>query len=195
MTIDQWRMKRRDILLTIIALCSKRPEFGRTALQKVAYFVGILRETGFRHQAHFYGPFSDVVEADVEALALSGLIDERAHSLAFVGSGGHQARRYEYDLTEDGSKRIDELRAAYPSEFSAIEDFVHQLEEAAGGLDQNVLSASAKTFFIARREQRNLSVTDIRDLARELGWDLRPQQIKRVSRVLQRLNLVQVASE
>jgi uncharacterized protein YwgA len=99
MTMEQWNMKRRDILLTIIALCSERPEFGRTALQKVAYFVGVLREAGFRHQAHFYGPFSDVVEADVEALTLSGLIDERVQSLAFVGSGGHQARRYEYGMT------------------------------------------------------------------------------------------------
>jgi hypothetical protein len=58
-----------------------------------------------------------------------------------------------------------------------------------------VLSAAAKTFFIASREQRDLSAKEIRDLARELGWDLRPQQIKRVSGVLQRLNLVQVAPQ
>jgi hypothetical protein len=71
---------------------------------------------------------------------------------------------------------------------------VQQLEEAAGGLDQNVLSAAAKTFFIASREQRDLTVAEIRALARELGWDLRSKQIQRVSQVLQRLNLVQLGS-
>ena len=194
MTVGDWKMKRRDILLTIIALCSARPEFGRTALQKVAYFIGVLREAGFRHQAHYYGPFSDVVEADVEALALSGLIEERVQNLAFVGSAGQQARRYEYRLTDQGKKRVDELKSAHPSEFAAIEEFVQQLEEAAGGLDQNVLSAAAKTFFIASRERRDLTVAEIRALARELGWDLRSKQIQRVSQVLQRLNLVQLGS-
>jgi uncharacterized protein YwgA len=194
MTVDGWKMKRRDILLTIIALCSTRPEFGRTALQKVAYFVGFLREAGFRHQAHYYGPFSDVVEADVEALALSGLIEERVQSLAFVGSSGHQARRYEYRLTEAGRRRVEGLRSAHPSEFTTIDDFVQQLVEAAGGLDQNVLSAAAKTFFIANREKRDLSTTEVRALARELGWSLGPKQIKRVAGVLHRLNLVEVAS-
>lgn len=194
MTVGGWKMKRRDILLTIIALCSTRPEFGRTGLQKVAYFIGVLREAGFRHQAHYYGPFSDVVEGDVEALALTGLIEERVQNLPFVGTGGYQARRYEYLLTEEGAKRVEELRSAHPLEFATIERFVQQLVEVAGGLDQNLLSAAAKTFFIANREKRDLSINEIRALAKDLGWNVGSKQIQRVARVLQQLNLVEVAS-
>lgn len=195
MTVGAWAMRRRDILLAIISLGSARPEFGRTALQKVAYFVGILKEAGFRHQPHYYGPFSDVVEADVEALVLAGLVEERVQSLAFVGSAGRQARRYEYRLTDEGRARVDELRSAHPADFATIEAVVQQLEQAAGGLDQNVLSAAAKTFFIANREKQELSPTEIRTLGRQLGWDLQPKQIQRVAKVLQRLNLVHVGAE
>ena len=192
MSVGGWTMRRRDMLLAIIALCWERPEFGRTALQKVAYFVGILKEAGFRHQPHYYGPFSDVVEADVEALTLAGLVEERVQSLTFVGSSGRQARRFEYRLTDDGRARVSELRATHPADFAAIEGVVQQLEQVAGGLDQNILSAAAKTFFIANRENRELSTTEIRALGRQLGWDLRPKQIQRVATMLQRLNLVKV---
>ena len=53
------------------------------------------------HTAHFYGPFSEDVEDDVEGLLLAGLIDERATSLGFQGYGGDAAKRYEYSVTEE----------------------------------------------------------------------------------------------
>lgn len=187
-------MKRRDVLLTIIATGAKRPEFGRTSLQKVAYFVGVHRDDDFRHQAHFYGPFSDVVEADVEALVAAGLIEERVQSLPFVGARGHQGKRFEYRLTDEGESRVEQLKAVHPSESQDIEGFVKQLEEAAGGLDQGILSPAAKTYFIASRENRALSAQAIRELASELGWDLQPPQVKKVAKVLQQLNLVQVGT-
>jgi uncharacterized protein YwgA len=189
---EQRLMKRRDVLLSIIAAGTARAEFGRTSLQKVAYFVGVHRKTGFRHQAHFYGPFSEVVEADVEALVSTGLIEERVQNLPFVGNRGHQAKRFEYRLTDEGQRRITELEVVHTGEYSDIQAFVRRLEEAAGGLDQGILSPAAKTFFIAQRENRDLTPKEIHDLARDLGWDLKPAQIKKVAQVLQQLNLVEV---
>ncbi len=185
-------MKRRDVLLSIIAEGASRPEFGRTSLQKVAYFVGVHRDFGFRHQAHFYGPFSEVVEADVEALVATGLIEERVQNLPFVSHHGQPGKRFEYRLTEAGAGRVADLEAVHPDEVFDVQAFVKQLEEAAGGLDQGILSPAAKTYFIANRENRDLTSSEIRELARELGWDLRPGQIKRVARVLEQLDLVEV---
>ena len=185
-------MKRRDVLLSIIAAGISRPEFGRTSLQKVAYFVGVHRNAEFQHQAHFYGPFSEVVEADVEALVAAGLIEERVQNLPFVGARGQQGKRFEYRLTDEGEKRLQELKAVHPSESEDIEAFVRRLEQAAGGLDQGILSPAAKTYFIASRESRPLTLPAIEELARGLGWDLQPPQVKKVAKVLQQLNLVQV---
>lgn len=189
---DRRGMKRRDVLLSIIAAGVRRPEFGRTSLQKVAYFVGVHRNVGFQHQAHFYGPFSEVVEADVEALVAAGLVEELVQNLPFVGARGQQGKRFEYRLTDEGASRLDELKSVHPAESEDIEAFVRHLEEAAGGLDQGILSPAAKTYFIASRENRALSPQAIRELASELGWDLQPPQVKKVAKVLQQLNLVQV---
>ena len=189
------QMKRRDLLLALIALCSDRPEFGRTSLQKVAYFLGAGKHgrAEFSHQAHFYGPFSEVVETDVEALVLSGLVEEQARTLAFTGVRG-PAKQYSYELTPAGRQRLTRLQDAYPLEFAELQTFVEKLEQAAGGLDQGILSPAAKTYFIANREGRNLTASEISRLARQVGWELRSAQIKKVSKVLDELGLVEVGS-
>ncbi|MGH9194257.1 MAG: hypothetical protein ACRD1T_00775 [Acidimicrobiia bacterium] len=184
------RMKQRDLLLAIISICGKRPEFGRTSLQKVAYFASEGLHVDLGHRAHLYGPFSDTVESDIEMLIVSGLVDERAHTLGFIGPGGYEGRRFEYSLTPDGEERIESVRAAHSTEFKQLEAFVDALTDAAGGLDQRILSPAAKTYFIAKREKRALSLREIGELALQLGWRLTPAQVKRVSNMLQSLGLL-----
>lgn len=187
------RMKQRDLILSIIGLCWERPEFGRTSLQKVAYFVsqGLHEQLG--HRAHYYGPFSEEVEDDVDGLLLTGLIDEKANTLSFQGYGGGPAKRYEYTLTPQGRERLEAIRDAYPDESQALERFIGRLTAAAGGLDQRILSPAAKTHFIASREQRPVKTSEISEFGRQLGWDIRPNQVVQVFEFLKTLGLVQSA--
>jgi uncharacterized protein YwgA len=185
-------LKRRDLILAIVALCGEREEFGRTSLQKTAFFIGEQFGTELGHRAHFYGPFSEQVELDVEDLVFVGLINEKVSALGFASRGGEEAKRYEYDLTEDGIERMAALGDAYPEELAALRAFVDRLTEAAGGLDKRILSAAAKTYFIAKREKRPLSTAEIRQLGKSLGWDLRTPQVKQVAGVLATLGLVRV---
>jgi uncharacterized protein YwgA len=185
-------MKRRDLILAIVAVCGERPEFGRTSLQKTAFFAAEVLGTEFGHKAHFYGPFSDDVEADVEDLVFTGLLSERVTTLGFAGPSGREAKKYDYQLTDEGLARVDALRTAYPEEFRRLEAFVVRLTESAGGLDQGILSPAAKTYFIAKREKRAVSPKEIRQFGASLGWDLKPAQIRRVSDVLDSLGLAKV---
>lgn len=185
-------LKRRDLVLAIIAMCAEREEFGRTALQKTAFFVSECLGAELGHRAHYYGPFSDQVECDVEDLVFAGLVEEQMATLSFAGHGAHQARRYEYRLTEDGRARVNDLEVAYPDDISALRNFIGRLVAAAGGLDQRILSPAAKTYFIAKREGRSISTSEIRQLAKKLGWDLRPPQIKIVAEVLGTLKLAKL---
>jgi uncharacterized protein YwgA len=187
-------MKRRDLILELVALCQDREEFGRTSLQKTAFFVSERFGTELGHRAHFYGPFSDQVEADIEALVVAGLINEKTSGLGFVSHGGREARRYEYSLTSDGAERIATLQKTYPEEVAKLRGFVARLAEAAGGLDQRILSPAAKTYFIAKRERRPMSTGEIREIGKSLGWDLRAPQIKQVASVLSSIGLAKVAS-
>lgn len=184
------RMKQRDLVLSIISFCCSRPEFGRTSLQKVAYFVSLGLSEPMGHDAHFYGPFSSDIEDDVESLLIADLIDEKVTTLNFQGFRGQEARKYEYRVTAKGQERLDAIQQAYSEEWRYVHDFVDKLAEAAGGLDQGVLSAAAKTHFIASREKRPVSAQEIREFGKQLGWNLKELQIVQVVQVLEAMGLV-----
>jgi len=182
-------MKQRDLLLLVIQECGERPEFGRTSLQKVAFFAAEALSRDFHHKAHLYGPYSEDVEDDVDALVESGLIEERTESLAFTGRGGYPGRRYSYSLTDDGRERTEALANAYPEDLAGLRKTVAQLIGAAGSLDQGILSATAKTYYLAKRKDEPLSVRQIQALAAERGWQISREQISQVAVVLQSLGL------
>jgi uncharacterized protein YwgA len=185
-------VKRRDLLLILVELCGNRPEFGRTSLQKVAYFVGITLGVPLGHRAHYYGPYSEFVEREIDALVLSGLIEEKVEVLGFIGQRGHEGKRYEYSVTPEGERRIKELQRTYPKEYGKVEQFVGSLTSAANGLDQRILSPAAKTLFIAKREGRALDISEIGELAKQLGWHLNKEQVDRVVNVLAGIDLIRV---
>ncbi len=184
-------LKLRDELLYIIAKCQDRPEFGRTSLQKVAYFASVRDETSIGHRAHYYGPYSPLVEQEVEALALSGFVEEKSYGLGFANDSGFAARKYEYRVTKEGRQRLEAVSKAHPDDIAALDGFLSNLAQAAGGFDQRVLSAAAKTLYIARASEEPLSLSQISDLARQHGWDLSPQQIARVVEMLKKLGFIE----
>lgn len=177
-------MKRRDLLLVIISRCQTKQEFGRTALQKVSYFVGLALGQDLGHGAHYYGPYSPAVEQDVEALVLSGLIDESVSQLGFFNEKGFPGRRYAYEVTDEGTSRIGDLKLAHLDEYDKITQVIDELASFLGGLDQATLSAAAKVVYLTRREGGDLKQEEIATLATELGWKLPGPTVDRVASVL-----------
>ena len=139
-----------------------------------------------------YGPFSERVESDVEDLVFAGLVEERVMSLGFVGSDGHPGKRFQYVMTAEGKERFEELQDAYGSDIQQLRSFVERLVAAAGGLDQGILSAAAKTHFIVKHEKRPVSVAEIKTFGTKLGWNLERTQMKQVAKILTELQLAQV---
>lgn len=185
-------MKNRDLILYVLGRCAERPEFGRTSLQKVMYFVGRKLDRDLGHHAHYYGPFASAVERETASLVLSKLVEERVQDLGFWTSGGFPAKQYEYTLTNLGTTRISEVVARHHDEVKRIDEVVDGLLEEAGRLDQKVLSAAAKVDYIAREEGRPVSVDDVRSAARDLGWTISPAQVGEVVGLLGNLGFVDV---
>lgn len=171
-------MKRRDLILAIIHACEGNPDFGRTSLQKVAYFAAAVFKSDLGHHAYFYGPFSSSVENEVQALVFSSLIEEKSRTLG-VNSRGLVAR-YEYSVTDLGTKRLRQLEEAYPKEMTMISDVVDHIQTSAGTLHQRILSTGAKVHFIQDMENSKLSPEEVKELAGNLGWKLGKNQIKSV---------------
>src|SRR5437762_705476 len=105
--------KVRDVVLIIIDRCANQSEFGRTSLQKVSYLSSVRFGLDTGHSAHYYGPFSHEIEREIEALTLSGLVEEKSMGLGFANRAGFEARKYEYDVTPTGKARVAELEATY----------------------------------------------------------------------------------
>jgi uncharacterized protein YwgA len=186
-------MRPRDLVLTVIGKCSSRPEFGRTSLQKVTYFVSLYLNVDFGYGAYYYGPYSASVEADAEALAMSGLISETVEPLGFSNRGGYPANRFRYAITSEGSDRLVKVGAAYPDLLADIQSFIDRIISVAGSLDQATLAAAAKTLYIAREQNKALDIDKIKDLGSDFGWDLTKPMIMRVANILKDLNFVRVS--
>lgn len=181
----------RDLILVIIGYCSSRAEFGRTSLQKVAYLVSLFFNIDLEHRAYYYGPYSSQVEADAEALVMSGLVSETVEPLG-VGSHGFPVKKFHYGITDAGRDRLSRIRSAYPDQMTELEGFIDRIISVVGSLDQATLSAAAKTLYIAREQSKAISADEVEALARDFGWKLRKANINRVVRMLSELRFLKV---
>lgn len=175
-------MRTRDLILTLIDACSDREEFGRTSLQKMAYFAGERLGVDLGHHAYYYGPFSDVVEQEVASLALGELLSEQVTVLG-VGSRG-PVRKYQYSLTDQGRRRLKMVSERYPEETERVRELVGQVIEVAGSLEQGLLSQAAKTFFVAEATGANATFDELKGLAEQHGWQLENRKREPVERLL-----------
>jgi uncharacterized protein YwgA len=180
-------MKRRDTILVLIAGLCEESALGRTSLQKAAYFLDARKGIGYRHSAHYYGPYSSTVEAEVSALVSSGLVEETEHRLGFIGPQGFEGRKYTYDLTESGRSRLSALREVYDTDVEDIELFSHELQDLVPTLDQQKLSAAAKVHYIENRERQSLSSEEVVEIASQFGWRLGKATVESVRQLSERL--------
>lgn len=189
----QPQMQQRDLILTIIGACSASPDFGRTALQKVAYLYATTYDHDLGHRAYYYGPFSAAVERDAEALGLAGLVEEQAETLGFYNSSGRPATKYTYDVSEPGNERLARLRETYPDETAQVESFVEIINGTFGSLNQDALSTAAKTLYITREQAEPVTVEGVTELAKDFGWNLPVPKIRKVVDILAQLHLVEAS--
>jgi uncharacterized protein YwgA len=184
-------IKQRDVILAIVGAVGGREDFGRTSLQKVSYLTSLMLNLDLGHRAYYYGPYSTTVESDSEALALAGLIEENSVTMG-ISAKGYPVVKYTYTLSEEGRARLRRVELAHPEQFRAITSFVSRIEETVGSFDQNTLSAVAKSFYIAKEQDRPVTADEIQEFAKELGWTLKPRKIEEVTHMLADLGLVQI---
>lgn len=179
----------RDIVLLVVDAADGTVE-GRTIAQKLAYFTGVALHRGLNHQAHFYGPFSRDVE---EALTLGVLAGDLGESVERIADwyGGPDALRYSYALTEEGQRRVEELKGQYPDEAARIEETVDAIGTAIPEFRQKTLSAAAKIHMIVAEQRRPVAPDEIPRLAQHLGWSLSQDEVNGTVDVLRRLDLMQ----
>lgn len=163
---------------------------GRTLLQKRGYFLSVLLGIDLGYKAHFFGPYSPELERAVGWAKALGFLDERAISLGIGDSAGFELRRYDYLLTDDGKLLVDNLCSLHGSECDKVRGALRRLKSAGDNGDHVSLSVAAKTYYILNQLASAMTVANIRDSAKSLGWKIKEQDVDRAVSFLETLDLV-----
>lgn len=187
-------MDTRDFV-TLTLLAAGGQVHGKTKLQKLVYFLGVLtdhlEELGYR--PHFYGPYSDEVAYAVGQLRAIGVVEvnDTNHGCNYKG---FEVIRSDFRLNDAGRKFAEDLKRKQPASWTSIEAAMQKLLQT-GEKDYVELSIAAKTYFLIVQAKGNArSESDLAKLAPRFGWDVQPDQISNAGRYLENLGLFKVRS-
>lgn len=170
--VDEALTVREAVLLVIDAAGGEVD--GRTAVQKLCYFAGIVLNEDLGHRPHYYGPYSRAVEAALGNEAFAGDLEETSRPFASRRGG----RTYHYELTEQGRELVTEIREKSPEPASRIDMIVKRLRELVPDLHQRPLSLAAKVDLIVVEQGGATPQTEIPKLAHGLGWQVSDEDVE-----------------
>lgn len=166
---------------------------GRTLLQKRAYFVSLMTgrydELGFT--AHYYGPYSPLIDNSIEQLKSLGFMQESTIGFG-TGNEGFEIKRYDYRLTEDGRKVTALYKVQHPNVYGEIERAVSALQ-SAGDPNYFELAIAAKAFFILNSKNKPMSREEIVREALSFEWQIPPPSLEKAISFLERVGFTRNA--
>jgi uncharacterized protein YwgA len=183
----------RDLVLLVIDAAGGGAD-GRTVVQKLSYFTGRRLGRDLGHRAHFYGPYSQRIEASLKVAVLAAELEESIETLP-NWYGGPDALKYSYALSKQGCQRVDGLKEAFPEQAKAVDETVAAIRRSIPRLRQKPLSAAAKIDLILREQDAPVKVADLPKLARNLGWQLTTTDVRKTVEVLKDLELVETSAK
>lgn len=184
------RLKDRELLLLTAAATGGRLD-GRTVAQKLLYFCGRKLEQPTGHSAYFYGPYSDDFDSALKRGVLAGEFLEQIESIP-DWYGGSDVMKHIYTLTERGTAESAKVAEENAEEAESVTETVAIITKAVPGLRQKTLSAAAKIDLIISEQARAVPLSEIRVIAKDLGWSLSETEAKEALDVLTKLDLVEV---
>jgi len=180
----------RHVVLFAVEQVDGKPN-GKTYLQKLCYFVQRLRGWPLGFRAHFYGPYSDQVAAELSFLTNAGLLNEVRRGSGVAGIGGWEIARFDYSLTDQGRKAAEQLAQRRAAGVDEIRAAIRQVLDAG---EQNYidLSFAAKTDWILQAESGPMTLEGVTRAATRFNWNVTGTDVGRAADFLSRLGLVDV---
>jgi len=186
-------MRADEVIMLVLHESDRKMVAGRTLLQKTIYFLNEKNNLGIEFIPYYYGPYSAEVADAVESLKGCGIVKEVVEEFStFNTSVGFEPRRYTYQLTGIGEKIAENIRKKYPEEAKRIIDMLSSMRKLDGAQDYINLSIAAKMHHILKIEKKPMTIEEIQEEAKALGWDIGEDGAKNALQFLRGLNLVQV---
>lgn len=181
-------MDAKTVIMLIVAEGHKREiEVGRTLLQKVGCFANELCNLGLQYRSHYYGPYSDGLEASLNSAVAIGLVEESCDTFSRPNEQPFEGVRYEYRLTDGGRAILnDRLEEPEGQEVERVRNTIDRILEMES--DYRSLSVAAKLYELSKHASGfPLTIQTVKQEAEALGWNLPPDTIDRGAEVLLKL--------
>lgn len=160
---------------------------GRTAIQKLMYFENVSKVVDIKYRPHYYGPYSAEVAGVIQELIDLDFLKEEIETAKTTGFPvPDDWKRYRYTLTSDGKKVVELLDLENEEEINKISNLVKTCQETVN-LDANMLSCSAKVYYIISSQSNPMTVNEIQKTAGSFGWNLSQNQINGAVDLLKQL--------
>lgn len=161
---------------------------GRTALQKIVYFLAVILEKDLGFKPHYYGPYSPkVAEANSELKELN-YINEYG-SVYGYDRQGFEMTKYDYSLTDDGYKLLERKKKLFNKEWEQISEIADRIK-SAGNMHYMELAMAAKAYIILDREGGKTNMDTIKIKAKQLGWSIDDNSLDNALTFLEKIKLV-----
>jgi uncharacterized protein YwgA len=178
-------MKLRDVLVVILGAMEGTIQ-SKTKIQKLCYFLSIVLQMDFGFRAHYYGPYSQQIEAALDDLLGMGFVTATINKFGVV-SGGFEIVRYDYSLTKDGNAMYEDIKST-PSSVEII-NFINKLKTMED-IDYLKLSIAAKAYYVLNKEEQPMGKHKIREKAKHFNWDITDVDINSAISFLENIDLV-----
>ncbi len=153
--------------IALLMLGQEKPVQGRTVLQKQLYFYSVLSGNDFGYDAHYYGPYSADVAANVDSLVSSGWISNEQVSFGLVNAFGPVVRNdmSASDLLKKNKSTFDDDNFTKASELLTLVSS-HEISDIP-----KLISLAAKLHFI-HTDTGERSLANLEKLTDKYGWDI-----------------------
>ena len=135
----------------------------RTTLQKTLYFIDRSYKLGCEFQPHFYGPYSKIVDDQIERLVQTNLVKE-------IESDITPNNQYNYTVTNDSKQIIEILERKCSKEAKLIKELVIYINKKK--LKASDISAIAKVQYIQDYLSEKKSNKPVKTIIRHMGWNI-----------------------
>lgn len=161
---------------------------GRTAIQKIVYFLSVIMNEDLGFNPHYYGPYSSkVAEANSELKELN-YIKETTTVYGFDRQG-FEMTKYNYSLTEDGIKLLERKKRQYSEKWATIQGIANKMS-SSGDMNYMELAMAAKAHIILHREGGSTDKETIKVKAKQLGWSIDNNSLDKALIYLEKIGLV-----
>lgn len=185
-------MHIQDLILLAIGNEPRKPLQGRTILQKKLYFLSVLKKVDLGFRPHYYGPYSSWVAENLDILVSCGFLNEMTETFSSDQNVFGEIRRHTYSLTSDGDTIMDNIQEL--REYSSWNKELERINSQHLANDFNKLSIASKVHYIIQVKER-ATTEQIRQTAREYGWQVSDSDIEEVSSFLRDLSLISVTDK